>query len=381
MSLWRSHAAKAVRRNGAGGGWGSSVVQPFRAGRVRARSTRAAIGDGRDVPAPGLPRAEIAGMMPLHMAAPARTRAHAPRRRAPGIIRALAVIAVSASAVLRIAIPARADVAPGAPATAAGDLVRAELISDAAAISPGSTFRLAVRLTMREGWHVNWLNPGDAGLAPGIAWKLPPGFRAGLLAWPMPDRFRSGPLVIFGYGGDVVLATEVRVPKELPPGGAVELAADVSWLACEEACIPGSAAASLRLPVEPAPRRNATSGAMIEAALARCPSPSLQWNVQARIEDGDRLVLDLQTAAAATPRIENVFFFPFDQGIIENASAQALSASAGPYDRTAYQLRIELSRVGGARPSRLAGVLVSASGWNGDGKPGAIEIDIPVSPR
>jgi thiol:disulfide interchange protein DsbD len=291
----------------------------------------------------------------------------------------LAVVAFSAFTVTRIATPARAGNAPEIPVAAGGDLVRAELVADVASVAPGATFRLAVRLLMQDGWHVNWLNPGDAGLAPGIAWKLPPGFRAGLVEWPLPERFRDGPLVIFGYAGEVVLSTEVRAPADLAPGGEVQLAADVSWLACREACIPGEAVATLRLPVEASPRRHAESAAEISAARARCPAPSLSWNVQARIENDDRMVLELQTADETTPRIENVFFFPFDQGIIENGSAQAMTASTGPHGRVAYQLRVELSRVGGTRPSRLSGVLVSASGWNSGDGPGAIEIDIPVS--
>jgi thiol:disulfide interchange protein DsbD len=234
---------------------------------------------------------------------------------------------------------------------------------------------------MREGWHVNWINPGDAGLAPGVAWKLPAGFRAGLLEWPAPERFRSGPLAIFGYAQEVLLVTQVRAPADLAPGSTVELAADVSWLACEEACVPGGAAVSLRLPVETVARRDAKWHARIAETRDRRPSPSLQWNVQARAEDATRLVLDVQTAAENTPPIEGVFFFPFEPGIIENAAAQTLVTAPGPSGRVAYQLRVELSRTGAGVPHRISGVLVSAAGWGGAHVPGAIEIDVPVAGR
>jgi hypothetical protein len=65
-----------------------------------------------------------------------------------------------------------------------------------------------------------------------------------------PTRFVTGPLVIFGYAGDVLLVSDVHVPASAPAGGNVDLVADVSWLACAEECIPGSASVRLSLPVE-----------------------------------------------------------------------------------------------------------------------------------
>jgi len=289
-------------------------------------------------------------------------------------------LATGCAIALQIAILAAncraADLPPAASSHA-----RAELLADAESIEPGMTFLLAVRLVMEDGWHVNWVNPGDAGLAPSIAWKLPAGFRAGLLHWPMPGRFVTGPLVIFGYAGEVVLATEVRVPEGLSPGHDVELTADVSWLACVEACVPGSASVTMRLPVEAKARPNVDATRSIEAARARWPAPSGAWNVQARVENSTWLVLDIQTAAETTPPLEGLFFFPYDQGVIENAAAQTTSRSVGTIGRAAYQLRVERARMPDGTLSRLSGVLVSASGWSpGDG-PAAIEVDVPIAGR
>jgi thiol:disulfide interchange protein DsbD len=257
-------------------------------------------------------------------------------------------------------------------------LVQASLVADVASVAPGATFRLAVRLVMENGWHVNWLNPGDAGLAPSVAWRLPEGFRPGLLEWPHPERFVTGPLVIFGYAAEVLLVTEVRAPAAMEAGSEVELLADVSWLACAEACIPGSATVSLRLPVEAASRPDADGVRRIEGARRRRPALSGAWHVEARTEDTSRLVLEVQTAAESTPLLDGLFFFPYEPGVIENAAAQVASVSPGPGGRIAYQLRVELSRVAPHPPSRLTGVLVCASGWTAGGGPGAIEVDVPV---
>jgi thiol:disulfide interchange protein DsbD len=189
---------------------------------------------------------------------------------------------------------------PGRP-----ELVHAELLCDAASIQPGSTVRLGVHLTIKEGWHVNWINPGDAGLAPSVAWKLPSGFKAGILQWPLPERFVTGPLVIFGYAGDVLLVSDVHVPADAAVGGNVDLVADVSWLACAEECIPGSASVKVTLPVEKASRPDAASRGRFEATEARWPGHSLAWKLDAWIEEENTIVVEVQSgdSGAAALRI------------------------------------------------------------------------------
>src|SRR3954464_4794924 len=51
--------------------------------------------------------------------------------------------------------------------------VEAELVSDRAAVQPGKTTTIAVRLKMERGWHTYWQNPGESGLPTSIVWKLP----------------------------------------------------------------------------------------------------------------------------------------------------------------------------------------------------------------
>jgi len=304
----------------------------------------------------------------------------ATRSRAMRSIRPRSVVATCAMLALQIAIFSGTGRAVE-PAFMPAPHVHAELLCDAASIQPGMTFRLGVRLVMENGWHVNWTNPGDAGLAPSIAWKLPAGFRAGLVRWPLPERFVTGPLVIFGYAGDVLLETDVRAPAGLAPGQTVDLAAEVSWLACADACVPDSARVRMQLPVEAVARADAEAVARFETTRARCPSPSGSWNVQARVEDSSWIVLDIQTADPTTPPLAGLFFFPYDPGVIENAAPQTTSALAGPLGRTAYQLRIERARMPVGSLSRLSGVLVSTSGWSGGNGPAAIDVDAPMVGR
>lgn len=127
--------------------------------------------------------------------------------------------------------------------------VRADLLTDAGRLTPGSTVRLGVRLRIEPGWHVYWRNPGNAGLATAVDLALPGGLSAGPLAWPVPGEFdEPGGIVGYGYEGEVVLVRPLTVAASPPPSGATAKVR-VSWLACRQRCVLGDAALETTLPV------------------------------------------------------------------------------------------------------------------------------------
>jgi thiol:disulfide interchange protein DsbD len=157
----------------------------------------------------------------------------------------------------------------GPPAEEPPD-VSARLVAATTAVVPGKPFLLGVELTMAEGWHTYWKNPGEAGLATTIDWRLPDGFTAGPLRWPVPIRFTMpGGITSFGYEGRVLLAAEVTPPGGLAPGDTVTLEAHVAWLGCKEACVPGEATVRLSLPV--AGQAEAAHGKRFDAWADRLP--------------------------------------------------------------------------------------------------------------
>ena len=124
--------------------------------------------------------------------------------------------------------------------------VEAELVAERTAIEPGRPLTVALRLQMARGWHTYWRNPGDSGLPTKVEWKLPEGYAAGAIQWPAPERLPAGPLTNFGYEGEVLLLTDIRVPANAV--GPVTIAARAEWLVCNpERSIPEEA-------VEPLPR-------------------------------------------------------------------------------------------------------------------------------
>jgi thiol:disulfide interchange protein DsbD len=256
--------------------------------------------------------------------------------------------------------------------SAAGDLVSAELVSEDGSIQPGRPFWVGVRLQMAKGWHVNWLNPGDAGFPPAIEWKLPDGFEAEGVQWPYPGRFDSAGLSIFGYEDEVLLLARIAPPKSLRARGDVDLEARVDWLACKDSCIPGSTNLKLRMRVlDGPPEEDSRWQAAFNRVREALPATPRGWGFAANITS-ERVILDMSPPDNLGQALSGVIFFPANEGVIENASLQTLQENGD-----GYRLFIELARMRAGEPKRIAGVLVSTNGW-GSATGKAIVIDIPV---
>src|SRR4029077_15651218 len=107
--------------------------------------------------------------------------------------------------------------------------VTAELVSDGTALVPASTTTLALRLVIDPGWHTYWRNPGESGLPTTLAWQLPAGYAAGDIVWAAPHALPAGPLVNYGYEGEVLHLVPLTVPSDAKPGTSTTLAARADW--------------------------------------------------------------------------------------------------------------------------------------------------------
>ena len=96
--------------------------------------------------------------------------------------------------------------------------VEAEIISRLAAVQPGQPIEVALRLKIIDHWHTYWLNPGDSGLPTKLSWTLPEGVSAGPIEWPYPKLLPLGPLMNFGFEGEVLHLVKLQTPPSLKTG-------------------------------------------------------------------------------------------------------------------------------------------------------------------
>lgn len=249
--------------------------------------------------------------------------------------------------------------------------VEAELIAENTAIQPGQPFRVALRLRMEKDWHTYWSNPGDAGMATSIEWKLPEGYTAGEIEWPYPEMMGEAPEVSYGYSDEILLPVTITPPPGLPAMPDVTLSAKASWLVCKEVCIPGSADLHLALPVDDAaPVADPRWSSLFDAIHARLPRPLVGWSATAqRTVSGYRLRLVPESPSLAPP--SQASFFAGEEAVIDHSAAQDVQ-------RAEREITIDLasSPYASSPADRLRGLLYAADGWGQGAK--AVEIDIPV---
>jgi thiol:disulfide interchange protein DsbD len=259
--------------------------------------------------------------------------------------------------------------------TSQNEIVSARLVADVNAIVPGEPFRLGVMLDIEPGWTVNWINPGEAGLAPSTEWQLPDGFKAGMTVWPHPERFTAGPATVFGYEGGVLLWTEVTSPTDLADASRLRLVAGVSWVACGDGFVPGRDELALTLPVS-STAAGSDDAALFEEAERRSPSPSHSWRARGYYQDDHTIVVDLESGDDTA--LSEVFLYPYEPGVIDCSRPQLLSRLEVGDQRGGYRLLVPRDPVAAGSPWLLRAVLVARSGWGGPGP--AIEVEIPMGP-
>jgi DsbC/DsbD-like thiol-disulfide interchange protein len=241
--------------------------------------------------------------------------------------------------------------------------LKVELLSETPALAPGKPATLGLHFTMDNGWHIYWQNPGDAGLAPTVNWKLPIGFKAGKILWPLPKRISLPSVMDFGYENEITLLVPIQVPRTVKPGETFNLTANVQWLVCKETCIPGQATLHLPLTIGPA---QGPSNALITAARAQLPEKQPKdWNLSGTL-DNKQFVLSFLTETAP----KEAFFFPLQPGQIDNNAEQILQ----PTDK-GFSMTLKRSDLLTQNVQKLEGLLVIS---DHDVKKG-YEVTIPLT--
>jgi thiol:disulfide interchange protein DsbD len=246
--------------------------------------------------------------------------------------------------------------------------VEAELVPGATALQPGTPFPAALRLKLDPGWHTYWRNPGDSGLPTTLAWNLPPGLTAGGIEWPPPRVLPVGPLVNYGYEGEVLLPVEIAAAAAFASAAPVPLRARAEWLVCREICIPEGADLALSVPVAPSATPDPRWGEAIARTRASVPRPLEGWNVLAT-GHGQQIELALAPQTAESDP-GDLHLFPLVEGKLEASGPQTLVRDG---TRLKLILPVASQRVGDF--ARLAGVLTASNGFR-QGR--AVSIDVPL---
>jgi thiol:disulfide interchange protein DsbD len=254
---------------------------------------------------------------------------------------------------LAVSLPARA-----ASSSFDADHLRVQLLIVDENLFPGSSDENLAGLyfKLEPGWHIYWTNPGDAGEPPHIHWTLPDGITAGPLRFPAPRRLPLGPLMDYGYEGEVYFPIKLSVARNLNPG-PVTLRAMVDWLVCRERCIPGRAELEVhrRLATEDDVSAESQDDGLflrqLEVNIYPQLLPASARAVFQPTSGGFRLTIETGRRETAGT------FFPEDQDILDNPAPQKSTPTA---NGLILDLKKDASLT--VHPRQLRGVLELSGG-------------------
>lgn len=202
---------------------------------------------------------------------------------------------------------------------------RTEIIPEADGFAPGETLWFALRQELRPGWHVFWINPGDAGLPLRLDWTLPEGYSPGEPVHPVPDYIPVGPLASYAHEGEPVFLVPVTAPENAEPGDMVDVSIEVSWQTCEDICVPEEGRFSFSLPVVESATRDASRAALFAEARASLPEEG-DARAQFTVENGAYV---LTAVAPEGFTATDAFFFPAPEGLVEASARQEINVKDG----------------------------------------------------
>ncbi len=238
------------------------------------------------------------------------------------------------------------------------------LVSAVTATGAGETVPLGLHFRMEKGWKIYWRAPGDGGFPPKLKWDGSTNVKAARIEWPTPERFKLLDIDTIGYKDEVVLPLAVAPAT---PGRALDVAATVDFLTCDQICVPHTVQIALALPAGPA--APSAEAHLINRFAARVPGDGAVHGltierVEARATGGKNTASVIVTAVSREPFARPDAFL--DVGGIDTANFHPPTAVFAD-GRTRVALTVP---VDGADAAQLVGKPISVTLTDG---PRAVE--------
>lgn len=170
-------------------------------------------------------------------------------------------------------------------------------------IAPGDTLFLEFTFRIKKGWHIYWVNPGDAGLPTIIEPKDNKIGKQLEVLMDIPKILKEEDLVFYCYEDKTTMVSRFIIDRNAKMGTNT-LDYDISWLMCKNECYPGKI--NFKIPVEIAANSVKTNKVKIE-----------KYPQNRKIETFDASIVD-KSIVFNIPRInnKNLDFYPLTPGYL-----------------------------------------------------------------
>lgn len=192
----------------------------------------------------------------------------------------------------------------------------------------GRIIPAVLSMQYEKGWHGYWINPGEGGVKTTMRWQLPPGVEVSEWAFPVPHRLMTGDLACYGYEGEVMMASEIRVQADVAEDA--EISGELRWLACDEkSCVPGKVRLVARLSDAGKHADKESKIELVHQSIVR-PAPELSWHVR---EENQEVHLVIE--GAHDLRLEGTEFFPETEQVLDPKQELRWQKTAQGYEARA----------------------------------------------
>ena len=222
----------------------------------------------------------------------------------------------------------------------------AELHSEYESVDPQAPFYVLFHLQIVPGWHTYWLNPGDSGMPPHLAWELPKGWQASEIIWQPPHRIPVGSLMNYGYDHNAYHL--IKITPDPKASGKALLKAHASWLVCEEECIPEKTDLSIEVGLGAAIPSSAS------ALIHTLEKASNLDKISGTYAFENNETVSLEFASSSIPATGTAYFYSSVPGSSEPAAKQEIM-------RNDEIVRMTFKKGAVALPETFSGILEIAS--------------------
>lgn len=245
-------------------------------------------------------------------------------------------------------------------------LVEAKLVVDSFSPRKDSIISIGVLINLKDDWHIYWRNPGDSGLPTDIRFALPNGGVASEIKFPTPKIFYADDIVNYGYSHQVLLISEISIPKSFSQK-EISISAKLSSLICKDICKSFDTTLTLKISLS----ENYFAEKSISDLFYRTREllPIKDYNIKiSAVKKSNSISLLLDKYFATGIEIKSFNFYPYQEVIFKNKVNQ-VNNDLGKY----LELVLEPEPFRSEEPKEVSGIILL-----NDNKSKSYEINIPI---
>lgn len=227
----------------------------------------------------------------------------------------------------------------------------AKIVVDSYSLEKSRSIPIGILVELEKGWHLYWRNSGDTGMPTSVEFDLPEGITVSEIQWAAPKVFEFDGLASFGYEKQVLLLTELTIPKNYQ-SNSLSVTAKLKSLICKDVCIPFNTTVSKEIILmNNFPADNDVSTLF---AQTRKNLPEVKNDLELSFSlDEDFITLIIQALNLNLTKINSLYFLPYDNGIFKNTAEQYYKVKDG-----SIELKLEYDHFKTEEMRELFGILV-----------------------